>query len=185
MGRQQINLLAVAIDTQQLGQFYRDKLLHEVIPFWFPRAVDEQHGGLYHCFDADGSLVDSDKSVWAQGRMAWMLLTCYLSVEQRPEWLQYAQNALDFLETRCTDPSDGRLYFHVAADGKPLRKRRYAYSECFAAIAWAAHYGATGDPHSAERARYWFGVFADIFFTPARCFQKQPGCAPLRTWDVA
>lgn len=178
MGRQQINLLAVAIDTQQLGQFYRDKLLHEVVPFWFPRAVDEQHGGLYHCFDADGSLVDSDKSVWAQGRMAWMLLTCYLSVEQRPEWLQYAQNALDFLETRCTDPSDGRLYFHVAADGKPLRKRRYAYSECFAAIAWAAHYGATGDPHSAERARYWFGVFADIFFTPGKMLPKTTGLRP-------
>ena len=63
------------MDKQKIGEFYRDKLLNEVIPFWFPRAVDEEHGGLYHCFDEDGTMVDSDKSVWAQGRMAWMLLT--------------------------------------------------------------------------------------------------------------
>ena len=66
----------MAIDTKKLGQFYKEKLLDEVVPFWFPRAVDERHGGFYHCFDADGTVVDSDKSVWAQGRMAWMLLTC-------------------------------------------------------------------------------------------------------------
>lgn len=166
------------MDTQALGQFYKEQLLNDVEPFWFPRAIDREHGGFYHCFDADGTLVDSDKNVWAQGRMAWMLLTCYNSIEQRPYWKEAAESALKFLEEKCVDPSDGRMYFHVTADGTPIRKRRYAYSECFAAIAWAAHYGATGDPHSAERARHWLDVYTDIFFTPGKMQPKTTGKRP-------
>lgn len=63
--------MAATLDMPSLGKFYRRQLLEDVLPFWFPRAYDEKNGGLYHCFDADGTLVDSDKSVWAQGRMAW------------------------------------------------------------------------------------------------------------------
>lgn len=166
------------MDTQALGQFYKDKLLNEVEPFWFPRSADKVNGGIYHCYDADGTLVDTDKNVWAQGRMAWMLLTCYNSIEQRPYWKEIAESALTFLEEKCVDPADGRMYFHVAADGTPIRKRRYAYSECFAAIAWAAHYGATGNARSAERARHWFDIFADIFFTPGKMAPKTTGKRP-------
>lgn len=166
------------MDLQELGAFYKDKLLNEVVPFWFPRAYDAEHGGLYHCFDADGSLVDSDKSVWAQGRMAWMLLTLYNTVEQKPEWLTYAESALKFLTEKCVDSSDGRMYFHVEADGTPIRKRRYAFSECFAAIAFAAHSKATGLSDSAVQAKHWFDVFADVFFTPGRMTPKFTGNRP-------
>ena len=61
--------MAATLDMPSLGKFYRRQLLEDVLPFWFPRAYDEKNGGLYHCFDADGTLVDSDKSVWAQGRI--------------------------------------------------------------------------------------------------------------------
>lgn len=166
------------MNTQELGDFYRDKLLNEVEPFWFPRAVDEVNGGLFHCFDKDGTIVDTDKNVWAQGRMAWMLLTCYNVIEKRPEWLETAEIALKFIEDHCVDRADGRMYFHVAADGTPIRKRRYAYSECFAAIAWAAHYGATGNPESAKMAREYFDIFADINFSPGKMSPKFTGNRP-------
>ena len=118
--------MAATLDMPSLGKFYRRQLLEDVLPFWFPRAYDEKNGGLYHCFDADGTLVDSDKSVWAQGRMAWMLLTMYNSIEKNTDWLKWAESALEFLKTKCVDPADGRMFFHVAADGTPIRKRRYA-----------------------------------------------------------
>jgi N-acylglucosamine 2-epimerase len=60
-----------------LAAFYHQQLFDDCLPFWFPRAVDETHGGFVHCFDGDGTLVDDDKSVWAQGRMSWMLLTLF------------------------------------------------------------------------------------------------------------
>lgn len=160
------------LDFKELGVFYKRQLLEDVLPFWFPRAVDEQFGGFLHCFDADGSIVDTDKSVWAQGRMAWMLLTMYNGIEKNPDWLCWAESALVFLETKCVDPSDGRMYFHVAQDGSPIRKRRYAFSESFAAIAFSAHAKATGSQASARKAMHWFEMFMDMSFTEGRMTPK-------------
>jgi len=162
-----------------LASNYRDLLFDDCLPFWFPRSVDKVHGGFLHCVDRDGSLVDDDKSVWAQGRMSWMLLTLYLEADRRPEWLAWAESGLGFLETHCVDPADGRMYFHVARDGTPIRKRRYAYSESFAAIAFAAHAAACGSDASAEKARHWFRRFTDWNFTPGRIPPKLTGARPL------
>ncbi|XBD73068.1 AGE family epimerase/isomerase [Akkermansia massiliensis] len=170
--------MAATLDLPTLGAFYRRQLLEDVLPFWFPRAYDEKNGGLYHCFDADGTLVDTDKSVWAQGRMAWMLLTMYNSIEKNPDWLKWAESALNFLTAKCVDPADGRMYFHVEADGTPIRKRRYAYSESFAAIAFAAHAKAAGNEESAKAARHWFDVFTDICFTPGKMVPRFTGNRP-------
>lgn len=162
-----------------LSAFYHDRLFNDCVPFWFPRAVDVEHGGFLHCFDRDGSLVDDDKSVWAQGRMSWMLLTLYQDYERRPEWLAWAESGLRFLEEKCVDPADGRMFFHVARDGTPLRKRRYAYSESFAAIAFAAHASATGSADSADKARHWFKRFVDWNFLPNNAPPKFTGARPL------
>lgn len=170
--------MPATLDFASLGEFYRKQLLEDVVPFWFPRAVDAECGGLLHCFDADGTLVDSDKSVWAQGRMAWMLLTMYDSIEKNPDWLRWAESALKFLEDHCIDSADGRMYFHVAQDGTPIRKRRYAFSESFAAIAYAAHAKATGNADSEKKARHWFDVFTRMNFTPGMMTPKFTGNRP-------
>jgi N-acylglucosamine 2-epimerase len=161
-----------------LADFYRDQLFQDCVPFWFPRMVDDVHGGFLHCFDHDGTLVDEDKSVWAQGRTAWMLLTLYLEHEQRPEWLSWAESGLTFLENHCVD-EDGRMFFHVARDGTPLRKRRYAFSESFASIAYAAHAAATGSASSADKALQWFERYLDWTFTPGRMPPKFTAHRPL------
>lgn len=158
-------LLTASAGRADLLRQYRDGLLEDTVPFWFPRSVDAEHGGFLHCLDRDGTLVDSDKSVWAQGRMSWMLLTMYNTVERRDEWLRWAESGLAFLERHCFD-SDGRMFFHVTREGRPLRKRRYSYSESFAAIAYAAHFRATGDARSAEKARQLFELFVRWNFTP-------------------
>lgn len=162
-----------------LAEFYHDQLFKDCFPFWFPRSIDTEHGGFLHCFDGDGTLVDTDKSVWVQGRMSWMLLTLYLEEERNPEWLAWAESGLRFIEEKCIDPADGRMFFHVARDGTPIRKRRYAYSESFAAIAHAAHFAATGNAESARKARHWFDHFVDWNFTPGRIPPKFTGARPL------
>jgi N-acylglucosamine 2-epimerase len=153
------------LSRDDLVTSYRNGLINDTVPFWFPRCVDREHGGFLHCFDRDGTLVDTDKSVWAQGRTSWMLLTLYNTVERRPEWLEWGAQGLAFLERHCVD-TDGRLFFHVARDGRPIRKRRYAFSESFAAIAHAAHARATGSDASAARARDLFDRFTRWSFTP-------------------
>ncbi len=163
----------------ELAAFYCDQLVNDCAPFWFPRSLDTEHGGFLHCFDADGTLVDSDKSVWAQGRMAWMLLAMHLDLEANPQAVEWASHALAFLEGKCVDPADGRMFFHVTREGLPIRKRRYAFSESFAAIAWAAHAAATKSDHSAARARHWFSAFTDWHFTPGKIPPKFTDNRPL------
>jgi N-acylglucosamine 2-epimerase len=164
--------------AEQLNRFYRDSLLQDVLPFWFPRAIDHEHGGFLHCFDADGSLLDSDKSVWAQGRMSWMLLTLYNTLEKRPEWLDWGRHGVRFLEQHGFD-QDGRMFFHLNRRGEPIRKRRYAYSESFASIAMGALFRATGEEFWRSRAIELFRHFLDWNFTPGRMPPKFTATRPM------
>lgn len=106
--------------------------------------------------DADGSLLDDDKAVWIQGRATWMLSTLYNTVEKKQEWIEGAKLGYEFLNKYCFD-SDGKMFFHVTRDGRPIRKRRYFFSETFYVIAAAAYAQASGDPKAAEKARAVFG----------------------------
>ena len=49
--------------------------------------------------------------------------------------------------------NDGQMFFHVTRDGRPIRKRRYFFSETFYVIAAAAYAKASGDEEAAKKAR--------------------------------
>ena len=142
-------------DMEALGKSYRTGLLEDTLPFWFPGSVDEEFGGYLTMRDRDGSLIDDDKSVWTQGRFAWILATLCNTVEARPEWLAGAKSGVDFLRAHCFDEDD-RMFFLVTRDGKPLRKRRYFFSEAFAIMALAAYGRAAQDEEAMEQARQLF-----------------------------
>jgi len=55
------------------------------------------------------------------------------------------------------------MYFTVTADGKPLRQRRYYYSEAFYAIANAEYYGVTGEKECLERAKKAYNIYWDLW----------------------
>jgi N-acylglucosamine 2-epimerase len=141
---------------QQQADFYKNQLLNDTIPFWFPKSIDEEFGGYLLMRERDGSLLDDDKAVWIQGRAAWLLATLYNTVEQKKEWLDGAKKGIDFLLNHCFD-EDGQMFFHVTRDGRPIRKRRYFFSETFAVIAFAAYAKASGDEDIAKKARGLFG----------------------------
>lgn len=143
-------------DLQNLYQFYKNQLLNDTVPFWFPRSIDNEYGGYLFFRDADGSLIDDDKAVWIQGRATWLLSTLFNTVEKKQEWLDAAKIGYDFLNKHCFD-ADGQMFFHVTRDGKPIRKRRYFFSETFYVIAAAAYAKASGDEQAAANARKVFG----------------------------
>ena len=162
-----------------LEDFYRTQLLDGTMPFWFPRSYDREHGGYLLMRDADGSLIDDDKAVWIQGRAAWMLATLYNTVERRAEWLEGAKLGFDFLNRHCFDV-DGRMFFHVARDGSPIRKRRYFFSETFYVIAAAAYAKASGDEDAARCARDVFGKCITYSKTPGMLPAKFTGVRPAK-----
>ncbi len=145
--------------------FYRATLLDDVIPFWLRHGMDREHGGIITALDRDGTVIDTDKSVWFQGRAAWTFATLFNTVERRPEWLEAARSCVEFSRRHCFAP-DGKMYFTVTREGRPLRMRRYVYSESFAAIANAAFAKASGDERAAEDAVKNFATYLHHSFEP-------------------
>lgn len=150
---------------QSWADSYKNDLLHNIMPFWMEHGFDREHGGVYTCLDRDGTLIDTTKSVWFQGRFGFIAAFAYNNIEKNPAWLEASKSCIDFIEQHCTD-ADGRMYFEVKADGTPLRKRRYLFSESFAAIAMAEYALATGNRDYAERAMGVFRLIQHYAQTP-------------------
>ena len=49
----------------------------------------------------------------------------------------------EFLLNHIKNPEDGRCYFQVTAEGKPIKIQRTIFTECFYAIAMAELYRAS------------------------------------------
>ena len=162
---------------------YRSDLTENIMPFWLEHGLDRKNGGVYTCLDRDGSLMDPTKSVWFQGRFAFICSFAYNNVEKRPEWLEAARLTLDFIEAHCFD-NDGHMYFSVTAEGRPLRQRRYVFSETFAAIAMAEYSLATGDRHWAERALQVFDDTQRFLSTPGYLAPKFEESVQLQSHSI-
>ena len=62
---------------QQCRDTYRSDLLDDIMPFWMEHGLDQEHGGYFTCLDREGRLMDTTKSVWFQGRFAYILAYAY------------------------------------------------------------------------------------------------------------
>lgn len=131
-------------DLKAIRDLYYRQLTEDVLPFWLKYGMDKENGGIITGLDRDGSVLESDKSVWFQGRALWVFSTAYLQIEKRKEYLDAATSLANFLVDHCFD-TDGRMFFRVTKDGKPVIKRmRYYFSETFAIIGFASYARATG-----------------------------------------
>ena len=161
------------------ADFYRDELLGNVMPFWLQHGMDREHGGILTSLNRDGSVMDTDKSVWFQGRAGWMFATLYSTMEKRPEWLEAARSCVEFSRRHCHGP-EGKMYYSVTREGLPLRMRRYVYSEAFAAISYAAYGLAAEDESCAGDALRAFERYLTYSFQPGVMPPKFEPTRPAR-----
>ncbi len=145
--------------------WYERELTENILPFWLKHGLDRIHGGVYTCLDRDGTLMDPTKSVWFQGRFGYTAAYAYNHVRPEPEWLAASKSCIDFIEAHCID-ADGHMFFSVTEDGRPVRKRRYVFSETFAAIAMAEYAKAAGDAVYVDKALAIFHNIRRMLSTP-------------------
>lgn len=151
--------------VRELKKTYESTLLDNVLPFWLRHSFDKTNGGYYNYLDRDGSILCRDKSVWIQGRMCWLFSILYNSLKKCDKWLDAAATGYRFLNDHCFD-NDGRMFFLVTEDGKPLRKRRYWFSETFAIIAFAEYSKATGSNEALEKAKNLYRMIVSLYQNP-------------------
>lgn len=127
----------MAIDLVGYSEIYRRELLENILPFWLTNSRDMVNGGFFTCLGRDGSVYDTDKFMWLQGREVWCFSFMYSHVEKKQEWLEMAVQGAAFMKKHGRD-GQGSWYFSLTADGRPLTQPFNIFSDCFAAMAFAS-----------------------------------------------
>ncbi len=172
------------VDFKQLANQYRDELLNNVLPFWLENSQDKEFGGYFSCLDRDGSVYDTDKFIWLQGREVWMFAMLYNQVEKRQEWLDCAIQGGKFLKKYGHD-GDYNWYFSLTREGKPIIQPYNIFSYTFAAMAFAQLAVATGSEEYATIAKRTFDRILEKRNDPKGVWNKAyPGTRNLKGFSL-
>ncbi|HLA38918.1 MAG TPA: AGE family epimerase/isomerase, partial [Candidatus Glassbacteria bacterium] len=133
-----------ALDSAKYLAIFRQELFESVIPFWLDHSIDTKHGGYFNCLDRDGSVYDTTKYLWLQGRMVWMFSYLYNHCEKNGRWLEAAARGVEFIRKYGKTP-EGRVYFSLARDGRPVFIQRKPFAELFYSLALDEFSRASGD----------------------------------------
>lgn len=150
---------------EELRDSFYDALVGDTVRFWVDHAVDRKMGGFTFFVDRRGRLLSTDKAMWTHGRVTWLFARLYNEIEKRNEWLELSKHGADFIRAHGFD-SDGRVFFSVTRDGRPLRKRRYLFAETFAIIGLAEYARASGDSEALDLARKTLNLMHDHLVNP-------------------
>ena len=159
---------------------YIKYLTENVLPFWLDNAIDYKNGGIFTSLDRKGEIYGREKSVWFQGRALYIFSNAYNSGIKNEKYLEAARKIYEFLP-KCTD-TDGRMFFIVTEDGREIQKRRYYFSETFAAIGCCEYYLATGCEEAKTLAEKYFETAYNVFCNPMLTTPKfNPENAPYKS----
>ncbi len=171
-------------DFKALAAQYKSELLDRVIPFWLEKSQDKDFGGYFTCLDRDGSVYDTDKFIWMQGREVWMFSKLYNEVEHRQEWLDCAIQGAEFLKKHGHD-GNFNWYFAVDREGRALVEPYNIFSYTFAVIAFGQLALATGNREYADIAKRTFDIVLSKVDNPkGRWSKAAPGARALKTFDL-
>ena len=146
--------------------FYFQHLKKVILPFWLNRAVDDEYGGVYTCFDnADGTLLSTDKYVWSQGRVAWLFAALSESDAftgtERARFLDIAGKTAAFIAKHAF-LDNGNAVFLLTREGamkEPVPGGGYdtsVYVDNFVSLGLGRYAKAAGDKFFAELANRCF-----------------------------
>ena len=102
------------------ADFKRD--LDEYVGFFLEHGIDFERGGFMCSLDHDGTLVDTNKFHWFQGRGVWVFSHLYLHFDKNPRYLEAARTTCDFmLRFFPQDKEKMRWATIVAKDGTVVK----------------------------------------------------------------
>ena len=125
-------------------------LRENVIPFWFPRAVDRQDGGYTIHYGPKGEpLQGGTKMIVTQARTLWLASRLLRSPFGQAAHREAADAGFRFLRDRMWDSEHGGFYWEVDPTGTTvLRPHKHMYGQAFGLYALAEYYLASGNPEA-------------------------------------
>lgn len=128
-----------------------EKVLWEnILPSWYPRAVDRTDGGFYENFSRDWTRQPTQqKFIVYQSRLTWTAAAVAKHDPARGKpYLEFARHGLQFLRTAMWDGEEGGFFELVEPAGGPARDVpawKQLYGQAFGIYAAATVYAATGE----------------------------------------
>lgn len=132
------------------------ELTGNILPFWIQHTVDHENGGFYGALTNDLQVCNEvERSAVLCARILWTFSAAYQQFP-RPEYLQMAHRAYEYLLGAFQDGLHGGFYWSVDKTDRPVNDRKQTYAQAFAIYGLSEYYAATGDPESFEIARKTF-----------------------------
>ncbi len=167
-------------NLKPLASQYEKELRENCLPFWLEHSQDKECGGYFSCLDRDGTVYDTDKFIWLQGREVWLFAMLFNYLEKRPEWLDCAIMGGEFLKKYAHD-GNYNFFFSLTREGKPLVQPYNIFSNTFACMAFAQLAKATGKEEYAEISKKTFDRIIARYDNPKGVWEKGfPGTRPLK-----
>lgn len=138
-------------EKKNIKEEFTHELLTSIVPFWQAHSIDHERGGYFSCLDRDGTIFDTDKFMWMQGRELWCFSHIFRRLDQRPEWIRNAAHGAEFIRTFGKAPN-GDYYFSLDRSGRPLMQPYNIFSDCFCAAGLAEFGRISGEQWATESA---------------------------------
>jgi len=152
-------------DKISLSAFYCDLLKNDLVRFW-NNAWDNEYGGVFTCYSNDGStLLSTDKYVWSQGRVIWMLaryaelIDKGLINDDRQKYIIHAFKTYEFIKKNAIlNEGEGVCAYLLERDGTKKEsipgKGYYTsfYVDCFVIMGFAELARVSGEKGPLEDA---------------------------------
>jgi mannobiose 2-epimerase len=107
------------------------KELENILNYWQKYTVDYEHGGFYgQINDKDEVLDKAEKGSVLNARILWTFSAAYHQ-NQKPEYLEMATRAYEYLREYFADKTNGGLFWSVDYLGNPLNTRKQIYGQAF------------------------------------------------------
>ena len=141
----------IRLSWSELRTFLHQHLTEHVLPFWFPKLIDQRYGGLNNCVQDDGEVLSTEKYLWSQGRALWVLSKLFNDIDQDSKWLEMATPIFKLL-TDYGRNTDREWHFSLNADGTPAREPQSIYVDGFCIYGLTEYAKATGHEKSLDIA---------------------------------
>ncbi|MCK4465936.1 MAG: AGE family epimerase/isomerase, partial [Bacteroidales bacterium] len=127
------------------GEFWRDQVLTELIPYWYKHVPDEKHGAFYLNLSRDWQPKPPwDKMPAMISRQIFSFSTAYL-LSGEEKYLNVAREAVDYLLKYGWDQEYGGWFGSISQTGEPKETDKGASTQIYCNVGLTQYYFVTGD----------------------------------------
>ena len=139
-------------------------LVDNILPYWMEKVTDPVNGGFYGRISGQEELMPTaNKGGILNARILWTFSAAY-RVLQKPEYLETATRAKDYILQHFYDAEFGGTYWELDYLGNPVDTKKQFYALGFALYGLSEYARATGDQEALEYAIKLFETIEEHSF---------------------